>query len=110
MRYGILMLWVHFMSLQQPQRLEEIETELDTSGSTTTGKGEDVLPYLRMIDNIAYYFETGGFHVQKALARLVFERVMLKGKTLRFKYALPFRYFVDNAEDYVTLEPTSSIK
>ena len=92
------------------QRLEEIETELDTSGSTTTGKGEDVLPYLRMIVNIAYYFETGGFHVQKALARLVFERVMLKGKTLRFKYALPFRYFVDNAEDYVTLEPTSSIK
>ena len=39
MRYGILILWVHFMSLQQPQRLEEIETELDTSGSTTTGKG-----------------------------------------------------------------------
>ena len=92
------------------QRLEEIETELDAAGSTTTGKGEDVLPYLRMIDNIAYYFETGGFHVQKALARLVFERVMLKGKTLRFKYALPFRYFVDDAEDYVTLEPTSSIK
>ena len=91
-------------------RLEEIETELDAASGTTTGKGEDVLPYLYMINNIAHYFETGGFNVQKELAKLVFERVMVKGRTMRFKFALPFKYFVDNKKDYITLEPSSSVK
>lgn len=63
-----------------------------------------------MINNIAHYFETGGFNVQKELAKLVFERVMVKGRTMRFKFALPFKYFVDNKKDYITLEPSSSVK
>ena len=63
-----------------------------------------------MINNVGYYFETGGFYVQKELAKLVFEKVVLKGKTLKFKYALPFRYFVEKEDEYTTLEPTSTIK
>lgn len=91
-------------------RLEEINKELENAETTSTGKGRDVLPLLNMINNVGYYFETGGFYVQKELAKLVFEKVVLKGKTLKFKYALPFRYFVEKEDEYTTLEPTSTIK
>lgn len=81
-------------------RLEEIEVELDKVGTDRSGRGTDVVPYLDMINNVGYYFRVGGYHVQKQLAKMVFERVTVIGKTLKFKYALPFRYFVDDEKEY----------
>lgn len=82
-------------------RLEEIVTELDKAGDTAAGRGEDILPIVDMLGNVAHYFKTGGYHVQKALAKMVFERVTLKGRTCKFKYALPFRFFVERNKDYL---------
>lgn len=76
-------------------RLEDISVELDTVSDTSVGHGEDIIPILDMIDNVGYYFKTGGHNVQKELARMIFERVTLKNKTLRFKYALPFKFFTE---------------
>lgn len=85
-------------------RIEEIEQELDSMGTKESGVGEDVLPILDMIDKVPYYFKTGGYHVQKALANMCFERVTLRGRILKFKYALPFRYFVDDTSKEVIIE------
>ena len=92
------------------QRLEEIESELDKDAQTTSGRGEDIKPTLEMIDKVGYYFKTGGYYVQKALAKMIFEKVTVKGRILKFRYALPFSHFVDKNTRQVTVSEDKSVQ
>ena len=63
-----------------------------------------------MIDKVGYYFKTGGYYVQKALAKMIFEKVTVKGRILKFRYALPFSHFIDKNTKQVTVSEDKSVQ
>lgn len=97
-------------SAEMKERLEEIEHDLDSAGTESIGAGADVLPFIDMINNLSYYFQTGGYNVQRELAAMVFERVTLKGRTLKFTYSLPFRWFVHDFSKDVYIETKRDVE
>lgn len=62
---------------------------------TSTGNVEECMKYIYTIKELPEMFAKGGFNVRKRIAKLVFKRVTLKGRILKFTYAKPFSYFVE---------------
>lgn len=84
-------------------KLKADETKARLDSMTITRQG-NVVDCMRKIDNIGLLpkmFKEGGFSIQRDIAKMVFSKVILKGRILNFTYAYPFNYFVVEKDDKV---------
>lgn len=79
---------------EMESELKVLQLKLDGVSVTNKGSVEECLKYIEMIGKLPEMFSQGGFEIRKRIAKLVFSRVTLKGRVLKFQYALPFKYFV----------------
>lgn len=80
------------------KRASEIKMQLE--GASIVRKG-DISECIQRINNIgllAKMFKEGGAYFQKAIPKLVFSSITLKGHILSFEYAWPFRYFLEKED------------
>lgn len=79
---------------EMENELKVLQLRLEGLSGTSKGSVEDCMKFVYMVDKLPEMFSKGGFEIRKRIAKLVFSRVTLKGRILKFTYALPFKYFV----------------
>lgn len=81
------------------EKEQNIKARLNSMSITRTGNLTECIRRIDNIDLIPQMFREGGYTIQKELAKVVFSKVILKGRILKFTYAYPFNYFVDDGEE-----------
>lgn len=96
MRGAINQEFWEFKNKEIMEQINSVQAKIEKMSMTTFGTVDEAIMKLNMIDKIPEMFANGGYTIQKELAKIIFQRVTLKGRLLEFTYAQPFRYFVED--------------
>ena len=76
-------------------QIDDLKAKIESMKVTSTSNVDECMEFIEMIEKLPEMWKTGGFKVRQKIARLVFNKVTIKGRICKFYYAMPFKYFVD---------------
>lgn len=76
-------------------QIDDLKAKIESMKVTSTSNIDECMEFITMIEKLPEMWKTGGFKVRQKIARLVFNKVTIKGRICKFYYAMPFKYFVD---------------